>query len=220
MDYDDAISRQRAEHERVLGWRESGDPRVGTVLLVEHDPPVITVSRRESAASHLLADEARLAGAGVQVRPTDRGGDITYHGPGQLVVYPILDLNRLGLGLHAYMRSLEQCAIDVCAHFGVPAGREPGLTGVWTAGRAGDDGPTRKIAAMGVRVRRWVSMHGLALNVTTDLDHFGFIVPCGIGGRTVTSLGNELGARTPSMAEVKRRTIDALAALFGAAVER
>jgi len=133
---------------------------------------------------------------------TDRGGDITYHGPGQLVAYPILDLNRYGLGLHAYMRLLEQVVIDTVAVWGVVGERDPGATGVWVRGR--------KIAAFGVRVRKWVSMHGLALNVTTILDHFGLVVPCGLVGRGVTSLHGELGARCPAMDDVKRTLVRSL----------
>lgn len=216
MEYERAFERQRAEHDRVLEWRGASDPRVGVILLVEHDPPVITLSRRPSAADHLLADPARLAREGVTISETDRGGNITYHGPGQLVVYPILDLNRLGLGLHAYMRLLEQAVIDVCASFAVEARREPGMTGVWVDQSADTPAPPRKVAAMGVRVRRWVSMHGLALNVTTNLDHFALIVPCGLAGRAVTSLAQELGDRAPTMAEVKRAMIDALGRLLGA----
>jgi lipoyl(octanoyl) transferase len=157
---------------------------------------VITVSRRPGARTHLLADEARLAREGVTVAETDRGGDITYHGPGQLVVYPIVDLNRLGLGLHAYMRALEGAVIDLCADLGLDAARDPAATGVWI-------GPS-KLAAMGVRVRRWVTLHGLALNVTTDLSHFDLIVPCGLAGRGVTSIERELGGRCPAMDIVKQ----------------
>ncbi len=138
---------------------------------------------------------------------TDRGGDITYHGPGQLVVYPILDLNVLNLGLHDYMRMLESSIIESCRAFGVAAAREPGATGVWVPGSARGAGQAAKICAMGVRVRRWVSMHGLALNVTTDLSHFGMIVPCGLVGRAVTSLWAEVGERCPAMEVVKREVV-------------
>ncbi|HVZ93606.1 MAG TPA: lipoyl(octanoyl) transferase LipB, partial [Phycisphaerales bacterium] len=146
--------------------------------------------------------DEQLARTGVTVAETDRGGDITYHGPGQLVVYPILDLNALNLNLHGYMRMLERIVIDVCAGFGVKTRCERGATGVWTGEPGADEGGA-KIAALGVRVRRWVTMHGLALNVTTNLDHFGLIVPCGLHGRAVTSLERELGARCPTIAQVK-----------------
>lgn len=229
MAYAQAHERQREALERVLRFREEGGA-LGVALLVEHDPPVITVSRRPNARVHLLAGEGRLRELGVEVAETDRGGDITYHGPGQLVVYPIIDLNRLGLGLHSYMRALEGVVIEVCRGFGVEAHRDACATGVWVGGQdggataaeascdaqgsgAGRSGGS-KICAMGVRVRRWVTMHGLALNVTTDLSHFGLIVPCGLAGRTVTSLEKELGQRRPSMDEVKVAMVERLREAF------
>lgn len=203
--YADAYERQLAAHAEVLRWREeaeAGEERpLGRVFLLEHDPPVVTVSKRPAASTHLLATPDTLAEHGIEVQPTDRGGDITYHGPGQLVAYPILDLRRLRLNLHGYMRLLEQIAIDVCEHFGVPARRDPSATGVWVP-----PDPSRphapsarhpegaKVCALGVRVKRWVSMHGLALNVATNLEHFALIVPCGLVGRPVTSLRAELDA--------------------------
>ncbi|MBX3382350.1 MAG: lipoyl(octanoyl) transferase LipB [Phycisphaeraceae bacterium] len=195
MEYERAYAEQelwvaRIIEDRARAAREHG---CGVLLLVEH-PPVITVSRRAGAGAHLLASPAALAAAGVEVRETDRGGDITYHGPGQQVVYPILDLNLLNLGLHEYMRTLEQAVIDTLAGYGVVGERDPGATGVWVGGE--------KICAMGVRVRRWVSMHGLALNVTTDLSHFGFIVPCGLVGRGVTSLRTILADGCPALDDV------------------
>ena len=199
--YADGLEVQHAHHAEVLAGRERGAAEVGRLLLLEHDPPVITVSRRPGARAHLVASDSALTRAGVEVSETDRGGDITYHGPGQLVAYPIIDLNRLGLGLHAYMRMLEEIAIGVCARFGVEAGRDPGATGVWVGAGAGAGA---KICAMGIRVRRWVTLHGLALNVTTDLSHFDLIVPCGLAGRSVTSLERELGDACPPMEAVKR----------------
>ena len=196
MAYDLAYAEQQRHLAEVLAARDAGAPEPGRLLLVEHDP-VITISRRAGVADHLLATAEALREAGVSVAQTDRGGDITYHGPGQLVVYPILDLNLLNLGLHAYMRLLESAVIDACEGWGIQARRDPAATGVWV----GD--PPRKICAMGVRVRRWVSIHGLAINVTTDLDHFRLIVPCGLAGRDVTSLGRELGTSSPDMANVK-----------------
>jgi len=207
--YAEAFDLQRAHREEVLESRQAGAPEPGRLLLLEHDPPVITVSKRRGAREHILADPQRLAALGVQVADTDRGGDITYHGPGQLVAYPILDLNLLGLNLHGYMRALERIVIDVCAGFGVPAMRDPEATGVWVQG----DAPA-KICAMGVRVGRGVSTHGLALNVTTELDHFSLIVPCGLAGRPVTSLARELGDDAPSIDEAK----SALASRFQAEV--
>jgi len=201
--YAPAYERQVRCVDEVIAARDAANVRAGAgyVLFVEHDP-VITVSRRAGARDHLLATPELLAHHGVDVAETDRGGDITYHGPGQQVVYPILDLNRLNLGLHDYMRMLEDAVIDLCAHVGVRAGREAGATGVWVESPSGG-GPPAKICAMGVRVRRWVSMHGLAINVTTNLDHFGLIVPCGLAGRPVTSLQRELGDACPTMANVR-----------------
>jgi lipoyl(octanoyl) transferase len=165
-----------------------------------------------------LASTAQLDRLGVEVAPTDRGGDITYHGPGQLVAYPILDLNLLGLRLHEYMRTLEEAVIGVCAGFGVDAIRDTSATGVWIPDERG--APSRKIGAMGVRVKRWVSMHGLALNVSTDLTHFDLIVPCGLPGRPVTSLARELGDGAPSMAQVKSSLVAHLDRVFGARLSR
>lgn len=206
--YGPARDAQLRRVDEVLAARERGVPVAGFILLVEHDA-VVTISRRPGAASHLLASPDDLRRAGVAVEETDRGGDITYHGPGQLVAYPILDLNLLNLGIHDYMRLLEGAIIAACAGFGVAARRDPPATGVWVD-RPG--GPA-KIAALGVRVRRWVSSHGLALNVTTDLSHFDLIVPCG-QPRPVTSLDSELGDRCPPMSAVK----DALAGELRAAI--
>jgi lipoyl(octanoyl) transferase len=198
MAYREAYRAQCDHVEEVLAAREAGEPEPGRVLVVEHDP-VITVSRRAGAAANLIATPAMLAQQGVAVEETDRGGDITYHGPGQLVVYPILDLNLLNLGLHAYMRLLEDVVIATCAEFRVPAHRDPAATGVWVSpegiGLEAGGGDSAKICAMGVRVRKWVSMHGLALNVRTNLEHFRLIVPCGLAGRPVTSLERECVAR-------------------------
>jgi len=225
--YAAAYQIQLTQHAEVLASRDSANPEVARILLVEHDPPAITISRRADARKHLLATDAMLGAAGVQLAETDRGGDITYHGPGQLVAYPIVDLNALRLGLHDYMRLLEAAVIETCADFGIAAGRDAGATGVWVCTidpRAtrlvqrpdvpaastdlAEPGsvarlPPRKICAMGVRVRRWIAFHGLALNVTSNLDHFKLIVPCGLAGREVTSLHRELGAACPSMEAVK-----------------
>lgn len=236
LDYRSAYAEQVRELDAVLAARERGAPIAGRVLFVEHAPAVVTVSRRESARANLIATDEQLARAGVVVEETDRGGDITYHGPGQLVVYPILDLNTLGLNLHGYMRLLEQIVIDVCAGFGVRAHRDTCATGVWVGGEGegieasshqaieleescARGGGGAKICALGVRVRRWVTMHGLALNVTTNLEHFGLIVPCGLVGRGVTSLQRELGARCPSMGDVKRAMEDQFRSAIGAKAE-
>jgi len=242
MGYREAYEVQCAHVEEVIAAREGGggqgspgraggtlsedarleDSRLGEtchlggrLLLVEHEP-VVTISRRKGAGAHLLASAAELAAAGVAVEPTDRGGDITYHGPGQLVAYPILDLNVLMLRLHDYMRLLEQSVIDTLAGFGVEGVRDAEATGVWVE----RDAVLSKIAAMGVRVRRWVSMHGLALNVTTNLEHYRFIVPCGLAGRGVTSLREVLGDGCPAMGEVQAGLVRALEARLGEAAAR
>lgn len=198
--------REHEPHDLPVRQDASGT-RLGVLILVEHEP-VITVSRRKDAASHVVASAGALEAAGVRVEATDRGGDVTYHGPGQLVCYPIVDLNRLGLRLHGYMRALEGAIIETCAAFGVETGRDAERTGVWIDGA--DAARARKIAALGVRVKRWVTMHGLALNVTTDLSHFDLIVPCGIADRGVTSLERELGPACPPMAPVKRELVSSL----------
>ena len=171
-----------------------------TVFTLEHHPPVITVTRRPGVRENLLVTPQHLLEQGIELVETDRGGDITYHGPGQLVAYPILDLNQLGLRIHPYMRLLEDVVISTVAAFGVTAGREEGATGVWVSAGTPE---ARKIAALGVRLSRWCSMHGLALNVDPDLSHFDLIVPCGLTGRPVTSLRQELGAQCPSMEDVR-----------------
>jgi lipoyl(octanoyl) transferase len=207
ISYAAAYARQEAEAAAVLADREAGRPRIGTLFLLEHNP-VVTVSRRAGAAANLLGSPEVFAAMGVEVRETDRGGDVTYHGPGQLVGYAILDLNLLRLGLHEYMRLLEQSVIDAAAAWGVVGERDPSATGVWV--KTGAE-PAAKLCAFGVRVRRWVSMHGLGLNVDPDMRHFGLIVPCGLAGRPVTSLRAVLGTRAPSMDEVKRVVTASLA---------
>ncbi len=162
-----------------------------TLLLLEH-PPVITLGRN-ATRKNVIASEQQLQRAGVEIFECDRGGDVTYHGPGQLVGYPIFDLRDRPrrMGAVAYVRHLEEALIRTCADFGVAAGRLQGLTGVWTLrGEA-------KIAAIGVHISRAVTSHGFALNVTTDLDHFKLIVPCGIADKPVTSLQNAIAKLDP-----------------------
>jgi lipoyl(octanoyl) transferase len=195
MPYAATLDLQRDLQREVIETRRSPETRSMYLLLVEHDPAVITVSRRRTARHNLVATDEELRAAGVEVAETDRGGDITYHGPGQLVAYPILDLNVLKLRLHGYMRFLEQVVIDTLDRYGIQGRRDPGATGVWVG--------AAKICAMGVRVSRWVSMHGLALNVATNLDHFELIVPCGLAGRTVTSMDGQLADACPSPDDVK-----------------
>jgi lipoyl(octanoyl) transferase len=197
--YADALALQRETHEALVAGRERSPPM--TLFLLEHDPPVVTVTKRVGAAEHVLASDAVLSRLGVERVETDRGGDVTYHGPGQLVAYPIMDLQRLGLKVHPYVRWLEQCIIDVIAADGLTGLRDASATGVWV----GADGVAeRKIAAIGVRLSRFASLHGFALNVAPDLSHFGLIVPCGLQ-RPVTSLSAERGARAPTVEQVKLR---------------
>jgi lipoyl(octanoyl) transferase len=172
--YAEALEWQRALAQARIERRLPHD----VLLLVEH-PPVVTLGRNAHAA-HLLAS------GDVPVFEVERGGDVTYHGPGQLVGYPILDLTGYRRDLHWYLRALEQALIDALAQLGIPAGRNPGFTGVWTRGR--------KIASIGVHVKQWVTWHGFALNVTTDLTAFERIVPCGIPGVVMTSVERERGA--------------------------
>jgi lipoyl(octanoyl) transferase len=154
-----------------------------TLLLLEHEP-VFTLGQN-AKPENVLATPERLRALGFDVAETGRGGDVTYHGPGQLVAYPILQLADAQRDIHRYLRNLEEIMIRTCADFGLAAGRIDKLTGVWIG--------ERKVGAIGVRVARWVTSHGLALNVNTDLSAFGHIVPCGLHGREVTSLAAELG---------------------------
>ena len=181
------------------------------MLLVEH-PHVYTLGKSGNPENLLLSQEA-LAALGVAFYPTDRGGDITYHGPGQLVAYPLLDLDRFFNDIHRYLRELEEVIIRTCADYGLDAARVPGRTGVWI----GPDvqGAERKVCAMGVRCSRWVTMHGFALNLNTNLSFFGHIVPCGIADRGVTSLTAELGYAVDE-ADVRRRLLHHFAACFDA----
>ncbi len=211
MPYARAYELQREHHEAVLAGRDTGSPEIARLLLVEHDP-VVTVSRRPSAREHLLATPEMLARHGVDVQQTDRGGDITYHGPGQLVCYPIVDLNRLKLKPVEHVRLLERAIIGTLDAFGLETVQDGTATGVWLPDAA--DNPERKIAAIGVRVRRWVSLHGLAINVTTNLDHFKLIVPCGLAGRPVTSMHAELGDACPNMDDVKKALVERLSGLI------
>jgi lipoyl(octanoyl) transferase len=172
---------------------------VGDLLLLVEHPHVLTLGvRGDGGRSHILVPAEELAARSVEVLETGRGGDVTYHGPGQLVGYPIIDLNPDRRDVHRYVRDLEDVLIRVAADYGIEAGRVPGLTGVWVG--------EGKLAAIGVRIARWVTSHGFALNVTTDLDYFNLIVPCGVADRGVTSLAALLG-REVDMAEVEDRVV-------------
>jgi lipoate-protein ligase B len=173
------------------------------LLLLEH-PPVYTLGRG-ARPEHLCASPAEIAAVGASVHAVERGGDVTYHGPGQLVGYPILDLRGHGQDLHRYLRRLEQTLIDTLGAYDLVASRIPGLTGVWL----GDE----KVAAIGVGVRRWVTLHGFALNVAVDLSYFDLIVPCGIHDRGVTSLHRHL-TPAPSVSDVIPRLMAAFETVF------
>ena len=179
---------------------------------VEH-PPVITLGK-SGLPKHLLLNEAQLKEKGIAFFTTNRGGDITFHGPGQLVGYPILDLENFFTDIHQYLRLLEEAVIRTLLDYDLKAERSPGETGVWLA--VGTPF-ARKICAMGVKASRWVTMHGFALNVNTDLSYFDYIIPCGIQGKAVTSLAAELKREVP-LAEVKAKMLTHFSALFKAEV--
>ena len=180
-----------------------------TLLLLQH-PHVLTVGVKKDGRRNILATPEQLGSLGVEVFDTGRGGDVTYHGPGQIVGYPIIDLNPDRRDVHRYVRDLEEVMIRVCTAYGVEAGRLAGLTGTWVAH------PTRgpeKIGAIGVRISRWVTSHGLAFNVATDLAFFDLIVPCGIADRGVTSL-ERVTRRPLDLAEVAVALSTEMAAVF------
>jgi len=191
--YDEALTMQRA----LVEERRAG--RVPDLLLLLQHPAVITLGvKGDGGRANIVATDERLAELGIAAQETGRGGDVTYHGPGQIVGYPILDLKPDRCDVHRYVRDLEEVMIRVCADYGVTAGRIKGLTGTWVG--------AEKIGAIGVRLSRWITSHGFAFNVSTDLDHFKLIVPCGISDRGVTSL--ERATRRPlSVAEVEEAVI-------------
>jgi len=198
-EYDRAFDLQKDLHARAVA--DAAGPAY--LVLVEH-PPVITLGRSADTA-HVLLSEEQLAKRGVTLRKVDRGGDVTYHGPGQLVAYPIMRLSGARRNVHGYFRSLEESVINLLGEYGITANRQTGLTGVWV----GDE----KICAMGVAIRRWTTYHGLALNVNPDLGHFALITPCGIVGKGVTSMSRLLGRDVP-MEEVADRYVRHFAAEF------
>ncbi len=192
MLYRDAWAVQEDAHARVLAGEAE------ELLFVEH-PPVITYGRRDGCEKNLLATEAQLKSMGVDLVKSDRGGDITLHAPGQIVCYPIVRLADHHLSVGGYVHTLERIVIETLGGFGLLAATDPKAVGVWV----NDAGQQAKICAIGVRIRKGVSLHGLALNVSTDLDLFDLIVPCGLQGRTVTSLSRLLGEHAPSVSEVR-----------------
>jgi lipoyl(octanoyl) transferase len=199
---------QRKLQNRLEG-KADGVGTEDVLLFVEH-PHVYTLGK-SGDAFHLLVSEEKLKEIGATYYPINRGGDITYHGPGQIVGYPLLDLEHFFTDIHKYMRYLEEAIIRTIAHYGIVGGRIDGLTGVWLD--IDDPKKARKIAALGVKCSRWLTMHGFAFNVNTDLNYFNHIVPCGITDKTVTSLSKELG-REMDMNEVKRILLQELAEVF------
>lgn len=188
---------------------EEQQPTPNHLLFCQH-PHVYTLGK-SGHQENLLMNEEQLNEVGAQFYKINRGGDITYHGPGQLVGYPILDLENFFTDIHKYMRILEEAIILTCADYGISAGRIDGLTGVWLGYEDGQN--PRKICAMGVKCSRWVTMHGFAFNVNTDLNFFGNIIPCGISDKAVTSLQQELGKEL-SMGEVAEKLKGHLVTLF------
>jgi lipoyl(octanoyl) transferase len=199
LGYQAAWDRQLEIHSEVLAGADD------TLIFVEHDA-VLTLGANFHE-QNLLLDQEGYAAKGIDVVRTDRGGDVTYHGPGQLVIYPIFDIKRHGQDLHKWMRDLEETMILTCQEFAVEAGRMADVnTGAWV----GD----KKIAAIGVKVKKWVNLHGIAINCNNDLRVFNLIVPCGVVGHGVTSLSTEIG-REVGIEEVKPVVIQAFEHVFG-----
>jgi lipoyl(octanoyl) transferase len=197
------------EIQRALVDERKAGRGTDTLLLLQH-PHVITLGvKLESARTHIVASPEVLAARGVEVHETGRGGDVTYHGPGQIVGYPILDLGPDRRDVHRYVRDLEEVMIRVSADYGIEAGRVDGLTGAWVETPRGPE----KIGAIGVRLSRWITSHGFAFNVSTDLDFFRLIVPCGIGDRGVTSLEALLGT-APPLEDVEQAFVGHFARVF------
>ena len=214
VDYQEAWDRQEEIFTRTVAVKqqnrnnETQQPTPNSLIFTEH-PHVYTLGK-SGHEDYLLLDEAGLEEKHARFYKINRGGDITYHGPGQLVGYPILDLDNFFTDIHLYLRTLEEAIIRLCADYGIEAGRYPGYTGVWLDA---DKDEARKICAMGVRASRWVTMHGFALNVNADLNYFGHIIPCGIEDKAVTSLEKEVG-RPLDLEEVKEKLKKHIAHLF------
>lgn len=212
--YTEAWELQKSVHESLVRAKtgNESDPALPCLFFVEH-PHVYTLGK-SGHENNLLISAERLARLGATFVKTDRGGDITYHGPGQLVGYPVLDLDALGIGVRRYISILEESVIRLLAHYGIEAGRSEGATGVWLS--AVGQKQARKICAIGVKVSRAVTMHGFALNVQPDLNYFGYINPCGFTETGVTSMSQELG-RQMQIGEVKPALMQILAEELGIA---
>jgi lipoyl(octanoyl) transferase len=222
IDYQDAWNYQTRLFDKVLGVKsenrslpENQQHLTENFLLFCQHPHVYTLGK-SGKEDNLLVKTDELKGIGATYYHINRGGDITYHGPGQIVGYPIIDLENFFTDIHRYMRFLEEAVIQTVAEFGVNAGRIPGLTGVWINHDNGES--ARKICALGVKTSRWVTMHGFALNVNTDLNYFSHIVPCGINDKEVTSLQKELGIAV-DLKVVEEILKDKIAGMFGMNLE-
>lgn len=208
ISYSDAWSRQTEIFNSLIEARKDGKPYDNRIIFCTH-PHVYTIGKHGRQENMLISDDM-LSRIGAEVFRIDRGGDITYHGPGQLVCYPILCLEDFNLGLKGYLNLLEEAVIRTCSHYGIQSGRVDGATGVWIDINTPRE---RKICAMGVRSSHFVTMHGLALNVNTDLKYFDYINPCGFTNKGVTSIEKETGTQVP-MDEVCRILTDELLSLF------
>ena len=214
-DYQESLFEEIVELKRKNRAENTNLPTPNYFLFVEH-PHVYTLGK-SGHIENLLIDEAALAKKGASFYKINRGGDITYHGPGQIVGYPIIDLENFFTDIHKYLRSLEEVIIRTLADYGIKGERSEGETGVWL-----DVGTpfARKICAMGVRASRWVTMHGFALNVNTDLGYFDNIIPCGIRGKAVTSLNVELSKEKVDTEEVKRYILKHFKEIFGVSIKK
>lgn len=214
VDYQEAWDRQETLFARTVAVKNENrlnhttHPTPNHLIFTEH-PHVYTLGK-SGHAEYLLLDDEGLKEKNASFYKINRGGDITYHGPGQIVGYPILDLDNFFTDIHLYLRTLEEAIIRTCSDYGIQAGRYEGFTGVWLDA---DTSNARKICALGVRASRWVTMHGFAFNVNADLSYFGNIIPCGIDDKDVTSLERELGYRL-DMEEVKNKLKAHIADLF------
>ena len=214
-DYQESLFEEIVELKRKNRAKNTEVPTPNYFLFVEH-PHVYTLGK-SGHIENLLIDEAALAKKGASFYKINRGGDITYHGPGQIVGYPIIDLENFFTDIHKYLRLLEEVIIRTLADYGIKGERSEGETGVWL-----DVGTpfARKICAMGVRASRWVTMHGFALNVNTDLGYFDNIIPCGIRGKAVTSLNVELSKEKVDTEEVKRYILKHFEEIFGVIINQ
>ena len=215
IDYQEAWNEQERLFNNLISSKLQGTAGANHLLLCEH-PHVYTLGQRGNVGNMLISD-SMLQAIGAQLIRTNRGGDITYHGPGQLVAYPICNLEELGIGLRTYIECLEQAVINLLDHYGIAAERMHGATGVWLD--VGQKGRERKICAIGVKASRHITMHGLALNVNTNMQYFDHINPCGFADKRVTSMAIELG-HTPNMAEVKQQLTAQLAACLGLTISK